>query len=141
MNLAFKSLENKVHNDASSSRGKVHFAFWRCLFYEDRFILKGTNEPKTVRGRRSRNKVSVGEPAEGSFRWNRPTHPRTVMVGGAPAAPTLLSNQHRKPRTEDRLVGRVLRSALRAGDTNQRQLSTMDILALATMKNAAKCDT
>ena len=114
---------------------------WGDAFGSPDATLREAVQTLLFRGRRSRNKVSVGEPAEGSFRWNRPTHPRTVMVGGAPAAPTLLSNQHRKPRTEDRLVGRVLRSALRAGDTNQRQLSTMDILALATMKNAAKCDT
>ena len=48
-----------------------------------------------------------------------------------------LNQQHLKPE----VVLRPTLCGLRRVDTNATQLSATDILALATMKNAAKCDT
>ena len=42
--------------------------------------------PSPLRGRRSRNKVSVGEPAEGSFTRNVQTHHVHSHVGAAARA-------------------------------------------------------
>jgi hypothetical protein len=72
-----------------------------------------------LRGKRSRNKVSVGEPAEGSFITERPS----------------LTNVRAMPM--HLLWSKQLLNFL----PNIHKFSTMDILAPITMKNAAKCDT
>ena len=152
----------------------------------------------SFRGRRSRNKVSVGEPAEGSLPVFPPAPVRTAVGGTrvglktprAPppplATPSPRGTRSRAPRgilssrslrscaaarTEGRTtLCRVARRVAGASDcaprlvaaptistrgapsltvrpasktqhSNHTQLPPMDILALATMKNAAKCDT
>ena len=82
----------------------------------------------SFRGRRSRNKVSVGEPAEGSLLCNRPTHPRTVMEGVGDRKVTLsrsLSTKH----TDDRWLKLGSDNALRGRtgylnkDNSQQRIS------------------
>ena len=106
----------------------------------------------SFRGRRSRNKVSVGEPAEGSLPvFPTPTFDascvlhsfgpvslRSVQMLGLPSpGPHLASPlQFTAPPSWSR--------SSRSWTTTPykiTQLLPMDILALATMKNAAKCDT
>ena len=146
----------------------------------------------SFRGRRSRNKVSVGEPAEGSLagsfhphllrtvrvsRWRRraqrasslavpgpPSPPGDCGVSGAPgarasppsvAAARLLASRARparilagacSPSPDGARGDRAIASALLAPrpphhELIHTQLLPIDILAPATMKNAAKCDT
>ena len=123
----------------------------------------------SFRGRRSRNKVSVGEPAEGSLPvsstptsayrcirdhfgerscWRRspipagsPTHgahPRYLRSGvpGCAVSAVSLGVRSRCCRATE-----VFGPLARASPSELTQLLPMDILALATMKNAAKCDT
>ena len=75
----------------------------------------------SFRGSKSRNKVSVGEPAEGSL-INASLHPPFV---------------HRKFSLKLCLI---YICSERNMNCNLIQLLTMDLLALASMKNAAKCD-
>ena len=134
----------------------------------------------SFRGRRSRNKVSVGEPAEGSLPVFPPALVRTEEVrlqclpwapvqsvplgladapceppwpghtgtarapwgrfaapcGGRAAVPPSPSAEGCVPHCEARAPARGSRKTC-----INTQLLSMDILALATMKNAAKCDT
>ena len=116
------------------------------------------------RGRRSRNKVSVGEPAEGSLP-NASLRPRPAnscagplpsFRGGAGPTQRLSCALRRLARQADptthteapRRRGAYQReSKARASAAEAaffgtpRQLSTTDILAPATMKNAANCET
>ena len=124
------------------------------------------------RGRRSRNKVSVGEPAEGSLpnasfcpcpanscagpaslppgvgRGRRSAYPAPSAAWRArrrsPPAPGGSNHAHTEaPRRR----GAYQREKARASAAEAaffgtpRQLSTTDILAPATMKNAANCET
>ena len=129
------------------------------------------------RGRRSRNKVSVGEPAEGSLP-NASLRPRPANScagpfppsfrgwGGAGAAPypalpplgapggarcrrrqggfnhahtdAPSSPEGRAPERESKARASAAEAAFFG---TPRQLSTTDILAPATMKNAANCET
>ena len=119
------------------------------------------------RGRRSRNKVSVGEPAEGSlsypsrttlrivaaFCWKWPFAPgarRCLCLGRSvvtlPPVRTVSSRagMQRPPLCAalDTSAARTVPSVDGACATFQKsKLVSVDILACATMKNAAKCDT
>lgn len=112
-----------------------------------------------LRGSKSRNKVSVGEPAEGSLPHfaellfveelcRHPPHVNIEMFDTLNISSPLCSEQ----LIVDWVSGSVARrvsfcdalwlSVLRLSNTQtQPKLLTMDILVLATMKNAAKCDT
>jgi hypothetical protein len=114
----------------------------------------------SFRGSKSRNKVSVGEPAEGSLSYLwwcgcallRPTKP----CSGMPVPPNPPLHTHCEPLRR-RVPARACaprphltknssfyfeRKSLvdSALPKKLRQLSTTDLLALASMKNAAKCD-
>jgi hypothetical protein len=144
----------------------------------------------SFRGRRSRNKVSVGEPAEGSLPVFPPARMRTshlyhrgvgsrgsvssgspprLPVGasalssaGVPAGVSRSGAQALESRSErvsrhvrsvrqpcaELFTERSVPSTLGRSNLSEHlkitpntQLLSMDILALATMKNAAKCDT
>ena len=135
------------------------------------------------RGRRSRNKVSVGEPAEGSLpNASLRLRPENSCAGPAPSsfhrgwgagpaqrlilrhpplgAPGGVRRSARARRIQPRTHGRAPSCRQRGARTvpereskarasaaeaaffgTRRQLSTTDILAPATMKNAANCET
>jgi hypothetical protein len=80
----------------------------------------------SLRGRRSRNKVSVGEPAEGSikiFRYKLSLYQIRII-----------SYKHKS-------ADQILTSVLHLLRKNKEfKFSTVDVLALISMKNAAKCD-
>lgn len=119
------------------------------------------------RGRRSRNKVSVGEPAEGSLP-NASLRPRPANScaaplppsrGGAgpaqrpscalrrlaPPAPGGSNHAHTEAPRRRGAYQRESKARASAAEAaffgTPRQLSTTDILAPATMKNAANCET
>jgi hypothetical protein len=118
-------------------------------------MLREAVQTLSFRGRRSRNKVSVGEPAEGSL----PVFPPALCVPFCPDSWVSCNERLGSGMGELRSIdlgvsspapGTPLLSTARASlwprpckETNptKTQLLPMDILALATMKNAAKCDT
>ncbi|CAA2992064.1 Hypothetical predicted protein [Olea europaea subsp. europaea] len=127
------------------------------------------NTETARKGRRSRNKVSVGEPAEGSLskpaRQTREPVPRHVReddagaIEGSPRAGDPLRRRARKrpshgltnPGAKSVKEHSRRRSPLGAPfavgtsgtgrASKSKRLSATDISALASMKNAAKCDT
>ena len=108
------------------------------------------------RGRRSRNKVSVGEPAEGSFQQQttqKLSYTEFTYFDGGLA---LLRSSFQRG-SKRFFSSSVAASALFffpfqtnlwiwiptwrvQNASNKIHLSTMDLLVLATMKNAAKCE-
>jgi hypothetical protein len=113
-----------------------------------------------LRGSKSRNKVSVGEPAEGSLPTSKRVAPQLSGCVCARFFPPHVnlrcvphSFQHPLQQSTDRTLAHVCvcvslfresRTHMRAWLNNtptKTKLLTMDILVLATMKNAAKCDT
>jgi|JI6StandDraft_1071083.scaffolds.fasta_scaffold07079_1 hypothetical protein len=74
----------------------------------------------SLRGRRSRNKVSVGEPAEGS-----------IIIFRYKLSLCLI----RRIFTNIQQVFQLVRVVKK-----EFKFSTVDVLALISMKNAAKCD-
>ena len=125
----------------------------------------------SFRGTKSRNKVSVGEPAEGSLERLRlklgrggealcrglalrsTVPPGTCACGAVPACASLLFNAH---TVESFLQFYFSAWVFPGADTNKAsagqsytniqihkhsKLSTTDLLVLASMKNAANCDT
>ena len=71
-----------VHTARRSYRlnGPVRFSDWRNAAGSPAAMCREVTQTLSFRGRRSRNKVSVGEPAEGSLRCIRPT--RELLTGG-----------------------------------------------------------
>ena len=78
----------------------------------------------SFRGSKSRNKVSVGEPAEGS------------LLNGLLAFN--LVNMWKQDVLRRFGVAFMLRSVSESESISKTKLSTKDLLALASMKNAAK---
>ena len=101
----------------------------------------------SLRGRRSRNKVSVGEPAEGSFARTYPTFVNCPLWG---LGEIFSCRAHGWHSVEDLwrfalrsllpLFLNVCRSIHYFNTLLFLQLSATDVLAQATMKGAAKCD-
>ena len=108
----------------------------------------------SFRGSKSRNKVSVGEPAEGSLLYNR----GAGAVADFVHAPVLSHNPSHPLCASPRgcspfgfvpkggicvfIQTTACVECITICDNAQSiQLSTTDLLALASMKNAAKCDT
>ena len=105
----------------------------RPLCWKDILILP-------FRGRRSRNKVSVGEPAEGSLTLSRPSLDILHGTRGIPLDGSISIYPCESLKSfNSELETCVLNSLMQKN--NQKQLSATDILVLATMKSAAKCDT
>ena len=91
-------------------------------------------QTRSFRGSKSRNKVSVGEPAEGSLpSEGLSTRPPTLCYSNLVASGDTL----RGPPVDE---SQTLASLRRSHKVNQLKLSTTDLLVLASMKNAAKCD-
>ncbi|KAF9662358.1 hypothetical protein SADUNF_Sadunf18G0044900 [Salix dunnii] len=103
-------------------------------------------------GRRSRNKVSVGEPAEGSLSKpapaERPANPWHDKLGSGGTRPSRavegrVRARHGSPTNPGARSAKEMEyqeHALVASVSGER-LSATDISALASMKNVAKCDT
>ena len=154
-----------VHTARRSYRldGPVRFSDWRSGRGSPRPLCREVTQTLSSRGRRSRNKVSVGEPAEGSLpKIQIPTDVhRAVFCAAAGAlsfarelraaavAPfSFHTRSTSRPRASAALrrafaARRARLRSLRAQarTSKLRQLPTTNVLALATMKNAAKCDT
>ena len=98
---------------------------------------------------------SVGEPAEGSLPRDPQIHIPTLfkkrtLVHSAPRGalhacprptPPPTNLKIPKPLNKQPEPRRILTGPALIKQPNRKQLLAMDILALATMKNAAKCDT
>ena len=167
-----------VHTARRSYRlnDPVRLSDWSNAAGSPAAMPREVTQTLSFRGRRSRNKVSVGEPAEGSLPmdplincvdqsslWGvspRSSHrgTRVLVCGQPPRRPVteLCSPHTRLPRRAAEagacasLRASVVpaprrtmlrRLCVRSDPTQHTQLLTTDILALATMKNAAKCDT
>ena len=86
----------------------------------------------SFRGSKSRNKVSVGEPAEGSLQFRRVLK-CTAHLHCAYA--TYISGDASLRNSTQQTVFDVSHELYKYS-----KLSTTDLLVLASMKNAAKCD-
>ena len=109
----------------------------------------------SFRGCKSRNKVSVGEPAEGSL-TNTAASARSVLRAGRPPIHHVQSTKRRAAGRESEAAAspaspRPVRPTSKTPPPcrdmhnecmrQRKQLLTMDLLALATMKNAANGET
>src|SRR5690606_12863835 len=103
-------------------------------------------QTRSFRGSKSRNKVSVGEPAEGSLQSCKT--PQTIVnLPKEPllrrAAPGLSRVAPRPPAGARRRIIQHPVAPYGLSESlylNKSKLSTTDLLVLASMKNAAKCD-
>jgi hypothetical protein len=105
------------------------------------------------RGSKSRNKVSVGEPAEGSFvvkrkksreQPARAVHCTALSIHFLTLVEITFGTHLSFSKFKNKSKQNKITTTNRLKKTKKpkyQQPATTDILALATMKNAAKCDT